>query len=122
MVSVAVFAATTGDLEKLYTNPPNAKRFKIGYVLDRTSIRKTGDQTYQIRVSAITKERVAKLNLIVSCEKKIIAYGCCVTYDGDAEHLIAKSKECETGYGSFVTPRGDMKQVVRAFCERHGNK
>lgn len=122
MVSVVLFGATMGDMEKLYTDPPNAKRFKIGYVLDKTSIRKSGDEKYEIKISAVTKERVAKLNLIVNCKTKNIAYGCCETYDGNAERLIAKSKECETGFGSFVTPKGDMKEVARIFCQRHGSK
>jgi hypothetical protein len=122
MVSMVLFGATMGDMEKLYTDPPNAKRFNIGYVLDKTSIRKLGDETYEIKVSAITKEKVAILRLIVDCKKKNIAYGCCETYDKDVEHLLAKSKECDTGFGSFVTPKGDMKEVARIFCQRHGKK
>jgi hypothetical protein len=117
-----VLGATMGNMEKLYTDPPNAKRFRIGYVLDKSSIRKSGDDTYEVKMSAVTKERNAVLRLMIDCKKKRVAYGCCETYDSDFVRLLAKSQECETGFSPFRTPTGDMKEVVRTFCEKHGNR
>lgn len=112
-----------GDLETLCTNPPKAKRFKIGYVLDKTSVAKVEKSKYRIRLSAITSERTSVFTAIVDCEGKKLSYGCVQAYDHNVTRLINKSAECESGtFGEFSEPKGDMKEVVRVFCQRHGRK
>jgi hypothetical protein len=108
-----------GDLDKLYTDPPKAKRYRIGYVLDKTSITKKGDGTYNVKISAITKEQTAVMLMDVNCRKKLMASGCCEMRDGDTGRLLKRSTECSTGYGPFKTPAGDMRHVIDAFCKRY---
>lgn len=114
-----VLSLSESDLDKLYTDPPQAKRYKIGYVLDKTSITKKGDKTYNIRISVVTKERTATMLMDVNCRNKTMASGCTEMRDADTGRLLKKSSECSAGYGPFKTPQGDTRHVVDAFCKRY---
>jgi hypothetical protein len=94
-----VFSLNESDLDKLYTDPPQGKGYKIGYVLDKTSITKKGDKTYNIRISAVTKERTATMLMDVNCRNKTMASGCTEMRDADTGRLLKKSTECSAGYG-----------------------
>ena len=109
------------DMEKLCSFPPEEDKLQREYMVDKRSIKGTGENKHKVKLALVTSKDVSVFTVIADCNAERLSYGCVKVYDAGVKNLISKSKECDSGYfGIFRNPEDDDLEVVSAFCQRYG--